>query len=171
MSKILKLEYFKLSKEIERLQKEESKLRKEAKELKSYNNKTKELINPLENAINEKKEDVVSEIRKEIRKRNLKLDARIHNLDERKETYNNKVVKIKDKENKFIEKLINTELDGIEECMVEIIFEVVKRYDLLKSHYWDRDKRNEIKKYILTEGTFNIFTDEEFAILEREIFQ
>ena len=171
MSKILKLEYFKLSKEIERLQKEEKYLRSKAEELRIYNNKTKELINPLENAINEKKEDVVSEIRKEIRKRNLKLDAKIYNLDERKETYNNKVIKIKDKENKFIEKLINTELNEIEEYIAEKIFEIVKRHDLLKNHYWDRDKKNEIKKYVLTEGTFNIFTDEEFAILEKEIFQ
>ena len=214
MSKILKLEYFKLSKEIERLQKEESKLRKEAKELKSYNNITlglyrelEKIIESKENEIKDNLPDVVNKfinesgntdddffkkyvldyyyemlneenyankidyLKREVQLRNDKIESDIYNYENKKDNYNKKVIKLTEKKDKFIEKLINTELNGLEEYIAEKIFEVVKIYDLLKDHYWDRDKRNEIKKYVLTEGTFNIFTGEEFAILEREIFQ
>lgn len=172
MSKILKLEYFKLIKEVEKLQKEEEYLKDKQEELRIYNNKTEELISYLEKCIDDGiKVSEIKSIGKEIEKRSSQLDLETRNFIERKETYNNKVAKIKDRVDKFIEKIINTELNETEGYIAEKIFEVVKRYDLLKEHYWDRDKRNEIKKYVLTEGIFNVFTDEEFMILEREIIK
>ena len=85
--------------------------------------------------------------------------------------YNKKAIKMREKADRLIEKIVNTVPSEFEKYMIEKIFEVVKRYDLLKDYYWDRDKRNEIKKYVLTEGEFMVFTEEEYMVIEREIIK